>query len=114
MRWWNIISGNAVSYPILLPCLFIFAFQPLGRLGATVTGLDAGKENITMAQMNLPPDLHQNVQFVCSTVEEFVSTNPDSQFDGVVASEVIEHVQDPKLFLQIASQCVKVCSAIFN
>lgn len=73
-----------------------------------MTGLDAGKENITVAQMNLPPDLAHNIKFVCSTLEEFISANPSITFDGVVASEVVEHVQEPKLFLQLASQCVKV------
>jgi len=61
-----------------------------------------------MAQRSLPPELTQNVNFVCSTIEDFVPSNPSYKFDGVVASEVIEHVQDPKLFLQISAECVKV------
>ena len=73
-----------------------------------MVGLDAGRENIIVADTYLKPELRNNVQFVCTSAEDYIKDHPDLQFDGVVASEVIEHVQDPKLFLQVASQLVKV------
>jgi len=87
--------------------------QPLARLGAKVTGVDAGQENIKAAESNTPSELRDNLQFICSSVEDYASQNPDSHFDAVVASEVIEHVQDPKLFLQIAAKCVKPSGSLF-
>jgi 2-polyprenyl-3-methyl-5-hydroxy-6-metoxy-1,4-benzoquinol methylase len=80
----------------------------LARLGATVTGVDAGEENIRVAMAALTPDISDRVQFLATTAEDFLKANPTIQFDGVVASEVIEHVGDQKLFIKLMAQLVKV------
>lgn len=45
--------------------------QPLARLGATVTGLDAGRENIAVASLHRDrdPELARRLQYRCFTVE---------------------------------------------
>jgi 2-polyprenyl-6-hydroxyphenyl methylase/3-demethylubiquinone-9 3-methyltransferase len=68
--------------------------EPLARLGAEVTGVDAAPELIAAARehaegQNLPITYH-----ACG-VEEL-----DGQFDLVTAMEVIEHVASPATFLR--------------
>lgn len=84
--------------------------ESLGRLGASVLGLDPGYENISVAELHLQlsPDLIRNVSYKCDTIEKYVETNSDAKFDGVVSSETIEHVDNPELFLRMMGQCLKV------
>ncbi|MEP3225388.1 MAG: bifunctional 2-polyprenyl-6-hydroxyphenol methylase/3-demethylubiquinol 3-O-methyltransferase UbiG [Parasphingorhabdus sp.] len=69
--------------------------EPLARMGAAVTGLDAAPENIAAAQAHAKPQKlkidYQNV-----AVELLDQIN----FDLVTSLEVIEHVDDPKAFVQ--------------
>jgi 2-polyprenyl-6-hydroxyphenyl methylase/3-demethylubiquinone-9 3-methyltransferase len=67
--------------------------EPLSRLGARVTAVDASPELIAAAS------LHANgqgleIDYRASPVEEL-----DGKFDLVTAMEVIEHVADPSLFV---------------
>ena len=83
--------------------------EPLARLGADVTGLDASKEMIEVAkkrQKHRIENLHdtslENIQYINGTVEDFIKHFPDyiNYFDLVVSSEVIEHVPDPPSFVE--------------
>ncbi len=70
--------------------------EPLTRLGANVTGVDPGAENIAAAQghaqgQGLP------ISYRAGTSHDLVAEG--LQFDCVVAFEVIEHVPDPAAFL---------------
>ena len=72
--------------------------EPLARLGATVTGIDAAPEVIAVARdhagrMGLEIDYH------AIPVEQV-----EGQFDLVTALEVIEHVADPAAFLRSLAQ----------
>src|SRR5689334_4682200 len=68
--------------------------EPLARLGAKVTGVDAATEVVAVARthaaaMGLDIDYHVgDVQIV------------EGQFDLVTCMEVIEHVADPAAFLK--------------
>lgn len=42
-----------------------------------------------------------------TTVEQLLSENPECRFDAVVASEVIEHVDNPEFF-------VETCASLLN
>jgi 2-polyprenyl-6-hydroxyphenyl methylase / 3-demethylubiquinone-9 3-methyltransferase len=71
--------------------------EPLARLGATVTGLDAAPENVAAA------NAHANAQglridYACADVAAFTG-----QFDLVTSMEVIEHVADPAAFVSALS-----------
>ena len=54
------------------------------------------------------------VTYICSTVESFVQDNPGiDKFDAVVASEVIEHVDNPPLFVSTCSSLIDEGGSFF-
>jgi len=68
--------------------------EPLARLGATVTGLDAAPENIAAAR------LHAQAQgLVIDYRAGGIESLGDETFDLVVSMEVVEHVTDPAAFI---------------
>ncbi|EOX92958.1 Coenzyme Q 3 isoform 2 [Theobroma cacao] len=71
--------------------------EPLARMGATVTGIDAVEQNIKIARLhaNLDPTT-KTIEYCCTTAEKLV--DEQRKFDAVVALEVIEHVADPAAF----------------
>ena len=68
--------------------------EPLARLGASVTGVDAAPENITAARDHA---LIQGlaIDYRVGSVEAL-----DGTYDLVTSLEVVEHVAEPRLFLQ--------------
>lgn len=117
LRVWRLLS----RYPILdlsqwtdlslYSCSSFSVFpQPLARLGAQVTGLDASRELIDAAKWHAEqdPDVRGRINYVCSTVEELCSDPSATRFDGVIASEVLEHVADQATFISSCCKLVKV------
>ncbi|KAL2316789.1 hypothetical protein Fmac_030665 [Flemingia macrophylla] len=71
--------------------------EPLARLGATVTGVDAVEKNIKIAQLHAGLDpATSTIEFCCTTAEKLVEEG--RKFDAVMALEIIEHVADPMEF----------------
>ncbi len=69
--------------------------EPLARLGADVTGIDASPQAIAAARAHAQQsDLA--VHYEESSIEDFKGKK---RFDLVIASEIIEHVADPALFI---------------
>ena len=73
--------------------------EALARLGADVTGLDATAEAVAAAAAHarLDPAVAARTRFVCSSAEALAASG--ARFDGVVCSEVLEHVAAPADFL---------------
>lgn len=69
--------------------------EPLARLGATVTGLDAAPENIAAAQAHAATQ-GLAIDYRATPVEDMA----DSGYDLVTSMEVIEHVADPAAFVR--------------
>jgi 2-polyprenyl-6-hydroxyphenyl methylase/3-demethylubiquinone-9 3-methyltransferase len=73
--------------------------EPLARLGATVTGVDAAQENIAAARAHAEGS-GLAITYHCGDVADL---GPDSLrlagFDLVTAMEVIEHVADKPAFI---------------
>jgi 2-polyprenyl-6-hydroxyphenyl methylase/3-demethylubiquinone-9 3-methyltransferase len=68
--------------------------EPLARLGAAVTGVDAAAENIAAARAHAAGSMLQ-IDYRCGDL----ATLGLGQFDLVTAMEVIEHVADKRAFV---------------
>ncbi|GLV21687.1 ubiquinone biosynthesis O-methyltransferase [Sphingobium sp. TomMM35A] len=68
--------------------------EPLARLGATVTALDAAQENIAIARAHAEGQ-GLLIDYRATPVEQLDSEG----FDLVTSMEVIEHVTDPAAFI---------------
>ncbi|WP_418066795.1 bifunctional 2-polyprenyl-6-hydroxyphenol methylase/3-demethylubiquinol 3-O-methyltransferase UbiG [Sphingomonas endolithica] len=68
--------------------------EPLTRLGAVVTGVDAAPENIAMAQAHAIQS-GLSIHYRAGSVDSV----GDERFDLVTSLEVIEHVSDPAGFV---------------
>nr|DBA26527.1 TPA: hypothetical protein GDO54_010771 [Pyxicephalus adspersus] len=88
--------------------------EPLGRLGAAVTGIDPLEDNIRTAILHKSEDpvLDKLIQYKPCTLEEIVEQNIES-FDAIVASEVVEHVNDLESFIQSSFQVLKPGGSLF-
>ncbi|KAL9454036.1 hypothetical protein AB3S75_009606 [Citrus x aurantiifolia] len=76
--------------------------EPLARMGATVTGIDAVEKNIKIAHLHADLDPETStIEYCCTTAEKLVEEQ--RKFDAVIASEVIEHVADPAEFCKSLS-----------
>jgi 2-polyprenyl-6-hydroxyphenyl methylase / 3-demethylubiquinone-9 3-methyltransferase len=71
--------------------------EPLARMGASATGVDAASENIVVAKAHAA---HQglSIDYICADVATLTG-----KFDLVTSMEVVEHVADPMLFIQALS-----------
>ncbi|PSN52015.1 Ubiquinone biosynthesis O-methyltransferase [Blattella germanica] len=88
--------------------------EPLARIGATVTGIDASKNMIETAQLHASqdPSISDRVTYIFGTIEENVK-DCISSYDAVVASEVLEHVSQKDLFLESCVSTLKPGGSVF-
>ncbi|KAM9382615.1 ubiquinone biosynthesis O-methyltransferase, mitochondrial [Phaethornis superciliosus] len=88
--------------------------EPLGRLGASVTGIDPLEDNIRTADQHksFDPVLAKRIQYKSSSLEEIVEECMET-FDVIVASEVVEHVADLEMFIKCCSQVLKPEGSLF-
>ena len=88
--------------------------ESLARLGASVVGLDAAEENIEIANAHAKEDaeIKSNLCYICSTVEDFAKESKEP-FDAVIASEVIEHVENQHLFVKTCASLVQPNGSVF-
>jgi 2-polyprenyl-6-hydroxyphenyl methylase/3-demethylubiquinone-9 3-methyltransferase len=78
--------------------------EPLCRMGAAVTGIDAGAENIRAARVHAEAS-GLEIDYRVTTAEELAESG--AQFDIVTALEVVEHVADTDLFLSSCAELVR-------
>ena len=77
--------------------------EPLARLGAEVTGIDASQEAVEVAAWHAEQG-GLAIQYRCSTAEDLAAEG--RRFDLVVNMEVVEHVADVDAF--VAASCALV------
>ena len=70
--------------------------EPLARMGAKVTGIDASEQNIGTAQAHAAR-IGIEIDYICTTAEDLMAAG--EVFDIVLSLEVIEHVADVELFI---------------
>lgn len=78
--------------------------EPLTRMGAHVTGVDASENNIKVAALHAEQS-GLDIKYLNTTSE--VLAEAGEQFDAIVNMEVIEHVADVTTFLQSCRKLVK-------
>ncbi|MDX2072930.1 MAG: bifunctional 2-polyprenyl-6-hydroxyphenol methylase/3-demethylubiquinol 3-O-methyltransferase UbiG [Alphaproteobacteria bacterium] len=81
--------------------------EPMARLGANVTAIDASEKNIKVAALHAEKS-GLAIDYRCTTAEAM-----DRQFDVVLALEIIEHVADIPAFVEATCKLVKPGGGIF-
>ena len=83
--------------------------EPLSRLGAIVTGIDASDRNIKIAKMHLKKS-KLDIDYYCSSPDKFVAKE---KFDVVLNMEIVEHVDNVDFFLLKSSELLKKNGLMF-
>lgn len=84
--------------------------EALASLKAKTVGIDPSEELINVAKSHASKNL--NIEYVCSTIEEY-GKNFQNHFDAVIVSEVLEHIDDKKAFLDASLQTLKPGGSLF-
>ena len=83
--------------------------EPMCRLGAKVTGIDASDKNIKVAKLHSQKNNLQ-IDYFCSSPEKF---NAKDKFDVILNMEIVEHVEDVNFFLKSCSKLLKKDGIMF-
>lgn len=84
--------------------------EPMCRLGAKVTGIDASEKNIGIASVHADQS-KLDITYKHSTAEDLAATG--EQFDVILAMEIIEHVADVDAFIASIAKLAKPNGLIF-
>lgn len=80
------------------------ADEPLARLGASVTGIDASAEHVRIAAEHAQA-MELDIDYRAQGAEELAARG--EAFDAVISLEVLEHVADPARFIALAASLVR-------
>ncbi len=83
--------------------------EPMCRLGAKVTGIDASKKNIEIAKYHSKKN-NLKIEYISTSPEKF---KPNVKYDIILNMEVIEHVADLNLFIKNCSRLLKKNGIMF-
>jgi len=83
--------------------------EPMCRLGADVTAIDASKKNISVAKLHSKKN-NLKIKYICSSPEKLKIKN---KFDVILNMEVVEHVEDINFFLKSCSNLLKKNGIMF-
>ena len=83
--------------------------EPLSRLGAKMTGIDASKNNIEVAKLH-SKEMNLNIDYIHCSPENL---NFENKFDVILNMEVVEHVSNVNLFIQNCSKLIKKNGIMF-
>ncbi|WP_440907438.1 bifunctional 2-polyprenyl-6-hydroxyphenol methylase/3-demethylubiquinol 3-O-methyltransferase UbiG [Candidatus Pelagibacter sp.] len=83
--------------------------EPMSRMGANVTGIDASDKNIKIAKLHSKKN-KLKINYLCSSPEKLKITK---KFDVILNMEIIEHVEDIDFFLKSCSKLLKKNGLMF-
>ena len=83
--------------------------EPMCRLGAKVTGIDASDKNIKVAKLHSKKN-NLEIEYLCSSPEKFSAKD---KFDVILNMEIVEHVEDVNFFLKSCSKLLKKNGIMF-
>jgi len=78
--------------------------EPMARLGANMTSIDAGEKNVEIAKIHAA-QTGLDIDYRNALPEQLAAEG--KRFDVVLNMEVIEHVADPELFMAASSSVLK-------
>ena len=84
--------------------------EPLARLGASVTGIDASEKNIAVAQTHAASQ-GLNIDYRATSAEALAAEG--AQYDVVCALEIVEHVADVPAFVAALATLLKPGGLLF-
>lgn len=85
--------------------------ESMAKEGATVTGLDMGKEPLEVARLHAL-EVGVSLSYIQSTIEDHAHENPQT-YDVVTCMEMLEHVPDPLSVIQACAKLVKPGGHVF-
>ena len=83
--------------------------EPMTRLGANVTGIDASNKNINIAKLHAKKN-NLKINYFCSSPEKL---KIQKKFDVILNMEIIEHVEDINFFMNSCSKLLKKNGLMF-
>jgi len=83
--------------------------EPMYRLGAEVTGLDASLKNINVAKLHAKKN-NLKIRYLNSSPEK---KKLNEKFDVILCLEIVEHIQNLDTFLKASSELLKKNGIIF-
>ena len=83
--------------------------EPMSRMGANVTGIDASDKNIKIAKLHSKKN-KLKINYLCSTPEKL---KIKKKFDVILNMEIVEHVEDIDFFLKSCSKLLKKNGLMF-
>ena len=83
--------------------------EPMCRLGAKVTGIDASDKNIKVAKLHSKKN-NLKIDYLCTSPEKF---NVKDKFDVILNMEIVEHVENVNFFLKSCSKLLKKNGIMF-
>ena len=83
--------------------------EPMCRLGANVTAIDASNKNIAIANLHAKKN-NLKINYLCSSPEKLKIAK---KFDVILNMEIVEHVEDVDFFLKSCANLLKKNGLMF-
>ena len=83
--------------------------EPITRLGANVTGIDASDKNIKIAKLHAKKN-KLSINYLCASPEKL---KIKKKFDVILNMEIIEHVEDINFFIKSCSKLLRKNGIMF-
>ena len=84
--------------------------EPMARLGAAVTGIDASKKNIEVAKIHAKKS-NLKIDYLNKSPEQL---NELEKFDVILNLEIVEHVEDVNLYIKSCHKLLKKGGIMFT
>ncbi len=84
--------------------------EPMTRLGAEVTGIDASEKNVKIASIHAEKN-ELKINYICASPEKL---KKKENFDIILNLEIVEHVENVNLYLKSCNELLKKNGIMFT
>ena len=84
--------------------------EPMARLGAIVTGIDAAEKNIKVAKLHAAQS-NLKINYINKSPEQL---NNNKNYDIILNLEIVEHVENVQLYIQTCNKLLKKNGLMFT